>query len=370
MNKVRIGYVIDRLAPGGGTENQLIQLLRNIDRERFTPIVFNLRPESYGTVDLDCEKIFLNVESITSPSTVSAFFRMTKMFKSKNLDLLQLYFYDGRLLGTLAGRLAGIRPLVFCRREMGWWYTKSKLYVTRRTAALSHYCLVNANCIKDLVTRTENFPADKIEVIYNGVDLKLSPPDQRPSLAEFGIPEGSPVIGVVSNFRRVKRIDRFIEVAARIKNKETHFLIIGKGELRAELEQLAKDRGIDNRVHFHYTIDKTHDLISRFAIGILSSESEGLSNVLIEYAMAGIPAAAFNVGGNPEVIADGQTGIIVENDDIEGMAARIDELMENKTQHEKYSCTAKKRAEELFSVGAMVRKTEDFYLNILGRKRE
>ncbi len=367
MNKIKVGYIIDRLAPGGGTENQLIQLLRNIDREQFTPVIFNIRPESYGTIDLDCERIFFDVESIFRPSTVGAFRKLIKEIKRTEVDLLQIYFYDGRLLGTLAGRVARVRPLVFCRREMGWWYTKSKLFMTQRMASLSDYCMVNANCIKKLVAATEHFPAEKIEVIYNGVDLRLSPPEQRVKKSAFDIPEESPLVGVVSNLRPVKRIDRFIEAASRIRNKQTHFMIIGKGPLQADLERLVEQKGLGGRVHFHYTVDNTHDIISLFDIGVLASESEGLSNVLIEYAMAGVPSVAFNIGGNPEVIADGETGFVVENGDTEAMAARIDRLLENEDIRNGFANKARERAERLFSVREMVKRTEDFYRRISGR---
>jgi len=365
VSKIKIGYIIDRLAPGGGTENQLIQLLKNIDRERFTPVIFNIRPESYGTIDLDCERIFFDVESIFRLSTLGAFRKLIKEIKRTEVDMLQIYFYDGRLLGTLAGRVAGVRPLVFCRREMGWWYTRSKLFVTQRMAALSDYCMVNANCIKKLVAATEHFPEDKIEVIYNGVELNLSPPENRVKKSSFGIPEDSPLVGVVSNLRPVKRIDRFIEAASRIKNKQTHFMIIGKGPLQAELEKLAEAKGLGDKIHFHYTVDNTHDIISLFDVGVLASESEGLSNVLIEYAMAGVPSVAFNIGGNPEVIADGETGYVVENGKSEEMAERIDSLLANGNLRNEFSRNAKTRAERLFSVSEMVKRTADFYRRIL-----
>lgn len=367
MDKIRIGYVIDRLAPGGGTENQLIQLIRHIDRDRFTPIIFNLRPESYGTIDLGCERIFFDVESLFRPSTIGAFFRMKRLMKEKKVDMLQIYFFDGRIIGTLAGMLAGIHPRVFCRREMGWWYTRARLFVTQRMAALSDYCLVNANCIKELVAATEHFPKEKIEVVYNGVDLHLSASEKRPKKSDFGIPEDSPLVGVVSNLRGVKRIDRFIDIASRINNKNTHFMIIGKGPLENELKAQCQKLGLSERVHFHYTVDNTHDIIGLFDVGVLSSESEGLSNVLIEYALAGIPSAAFKVGGNPEVIADGETGYVAENGDIDSLAQKIDGLLDNDAERKIFGDNARRRAEELFGVKAMVKKTEDFYSKILGR---
>ena len=144
-------------------------------------------------------------------------------------------------------------------------------------------------------------------------------------------------------------------------------MIIGKGPLQAELEQQCAKMSLKDRVHFHYTVENTHDIISLFDIGVLASESEGLSNVLIEYALAGVPSVAFDTGGNPEVIADGETGYVVENGKNADMAEKIETLLENETLRREFSQRARARAESLFTVREMVKKTEDFYRRILNK---
>ena len=108
-------------------------------------------------------------------------------------------------------------------------------------------------------------------------------------------------------------------------------------------------------------------MLPAFDVGVLTSQTEGLSNVLIEYALSGIPAVAFNNGGNNEVIADGQTGYLVADADEEAMARKIAYLVENEAAARQLGTAARERAREKFTVKAMVEKTEEFYIGVAGR---
>lgn len=364
--KIRIAYVIDNFYRGGGTENQLAILIDHLDRTRFTPYVFNLKPKwGDNGIDIDCEVIYLNVSSLLSISMIKAVLNIARFLRKKKVDILQLYFLESRLVGTLAGRLARMKKIVFCRREMGWWYTSGKLKLTQVMARLSHYCLVNAHAIKKLVAETEKFPAEKIEVIHNGVELKQRGEGMPKVKADFGIPENAPVVVMVANLRPVKRIDRLINCAAKMENKAAHFLIVGEGPLLNDLKSQAESLGIGERVHFYYAREGVYDILKLSTIGVLTSDSEGLSNVLIEYAFAGIPTVAFDTGGNHEVIEDGQTGFIIPRGDEKMMSEKIDRLLNSREESSRMGETARQNAREKFSVAAMVKKTEDFYVRIL-----
>jgi glycosyltransferase involved in cell wall biosynthesis len=98
---------------------------------------------------------------------------------------------------------------------------------------------------------------------------------------------------------------------------------------------------------------------------VLTSETEGLSNVLIEYAVAGLPAVAFDVGGNPEVIEDGETGYLVKPYDVNELAEKVDLLLSDPDLRRRLGRHASQRAQERFSAESMVRATETFYQEIL-----
>jgi len=364
--KIPIVYFIDKFMRAGGTERQLGVLIDNLNRDQFEPYIFNLRPkESDLQTDIDCDVEFLGVTRLMSFKAFKTVFKVSRMLKERNVKILQMYFIESRLIGTLAGKLARIPVLIFCRREMGWWHTPLKLIILKFLARLSDYCLVNADCVKEMAAKAESFPRDKIEVIYNGIDINLRNSGTPVSKSSFNIPEDAPLIGHIANYRPVKRIDRLLDAISRLKNRDAHVLLLGTGELKNELEKQTEELGIRDRVHFYHTINGIKRIVELFNIGVLASESEGLSNVLIEYAICGIPAIGFDIGGNAEVIVNGETGFIVSDNNTDSLAAKIDLLLQDSELAEKLGKQAKDRAIKLFNMDNMVKKTENTYIRLL-----
>jgi glycosyltransferase involved in cell wall biosynthesis len=367
MDKIPIVYILDNFYRGGGTENQLAALIDNIDRERFIPYVLNLRTQWPGkSIDVDCEVVYLNTDSVFSLQGVQAIREVARFLKEKKARILQIYFYESRIVGALAGKLAGIEKMVFCRRDFGWWHNSRMLFVMRQLARLAHYFIVNAEAVRKLVARTEKFPAENIEVIYNGVELAPLAGATELKRNDFDIPDGAPIIGLVANYRPVKRIDRLVSAASRMENRQAHFIVVGTGPLEDDLKQQAAELGVGERFHFYHAPHGVYYLLKLFDIGVLTSDSEGLSNVLIEYALAGKPAVAFDVGGNGEIIADDQSGFVLPNGDVDLLAKKLDQLIDDKELAESLGRTAAAVARERYEVKNMVKKTEDFYLKILG----
>lgn len=367
MDRIPIVYILDNFYRGGGTENQLAALIDNIDRERFIPYVLNLRTQWPGkSIDIDCEVIYLNTDSVFSLKGVRAIRKVARFLKEKKARILQIYFYESRIVGALAGKLAGVEKMVFCRRDFGWWHNSRMLFVMRQLARLANHFIVNAEAVKTLVARTEKFPAEKIEVIYNGVELAPLTGATELTRNEFDIPDGAPIVGLVANYRPVKRIDRLITAASRMENRQAHFIVVGTGPLENDLKHQAEDLGVADRFHFYHAPHGVYYLLKLFDIGVLASDSEGLSNVLIEYALAGIPAVAFDVGGNGEIIANNESGFVLPNGDIDLLAKKLDQLMSDKNKAASLGRTAAEIARERYDVKNMVKRTEDFYLKILG----
>ncbi len=362
--KVPIVYILDNFWRGGGTENQLATLIDHLDRTRFTPYVFNLRPKA-NPIEINCDVIYMNVTRLISFKAIKEMLEMARFLRDKDARLLQVYFVDSRVIGVTAGWFAGMKKIIACRRESGWFKSRYKKFLLRTFGRLAKYRLVNAAAIKEVVSRGEKFPIDKIEVIHNGIDFKPRPGAVECTKSDFGIPESSSVVGMVGNLRPVKRYDRFLEAASRVNNKDVHFLIVGTGPLRDDLEKKAAELGLEDRVHIHHADKGTYYILRLFDIGVSTSESEGLSNVLIEYAMAGLSTLAFDVGGNSEVVSDGETGYILPDGDVAGLSDKLNQLLDDHELAAKFGRRAAELAREKFSVEKMVKATEDFYERIL-----
>ncbi len=362
--KIPVAYFLDRYGKGGGTENQLAILLRNIDHSRFTSHLVSLRPaEVSSTLEVDCPTCFLNVQRLASFGAIVGLFKFVRYLKRNRIKILQLYFQDSNILGALAGRLAGVRNIVVNRRDMGWWYSTPALAWTNRVNRFTKYCLANAEAVRQNVHKYEPFSLDQIKVIHNGVDHE--PANVKTIIRQdLNIPEAAPVVGIVANLKRIKRIDLFLRVADRIENKSTHFVIVGVGPDEDALRAQAEASSLNGRVTFYQTVDHVFDVMSLFDVGVLTSETEGLSNVLIEYALASRPAVAFDTGGNNEVIEHGETGFVIADDNEELMARRIDELLADANRRDEMGRRARERALERFSRKRMVSRMENFYTEI------
>jgi len=361
-----IVYVIDHFYRGGGTENQLAILIDHMDRTRFRPYVFNLNSKLPDmSIEIDCEVCYLNVDSLVSVAALRAIGKVARYLRRNRVRILQVYFRDSRAIGVLAGTLARVKNIIACRRDMGWWHTPRKMLIMRTLGRLADYCLVNANIIKKMVGEVESFAEDKIRVIYNGVKLVPRPDAPVVSRERFGIPESAPVVGMVGNLRQVKRYDRLVRIAGLLRHTDTHFLFIGFGEKEEELKKMVAETEFHDRIHFYHTVTGVYNILQLFDVGVLTSQSEGLSNVLIEYALAGLPTVAFDVGGNSEVVIDGETGYVLPDGDEAEMADRIDRLLDSSELREKYGCRAQELAHEKFDVERMVQRTQDFYEEIL-----
>ena len=366
--KIRIAYLINHFGKGGGTENQLATLIRHLDRSRFEPHLIILKP-LWEEVDLNfgCEVTFLNITSFISLKFPRALWQLVRYLRRNRIDILQLFFFDARILGVMAGKLAGIKKIVACRRDFGYNLSVNRLRVLRFLRHLVDYMLVNAHRVKAMVAEKELFPAEKITVIHNGVRLESN--GGVDPLVEQGIilDSSRPVLGMVANLRPVKRIDRFIEVAAGLKRKDVQFVLIGWGRDPEQYWDMASDKGIMDRVYSAHIVHDIDQIIRRFDVALLTSQSEGLSNALIEYCLCGKPAVAFDIGGNAEVIEDGETGYILPDGDVQGMIEKVDYLLDHPNFAAEMGRKSAALAQERFSIRKMVNANERFYEMILDR---
>ena len=376
--RITILYLIDFIATRegvtGGTERQLLQLVQRIDKGSFRPIVACLQNFVKSSLwdDLDCEKHILHVYSLLSTDGLLKLARFSRFMKTNKIDILQTFFFDSTIYGIIAARLAGIKNTVSCRRDMGFWYDdglkKKMKFVNRFTRRV----LVNSNAIKNFTISEEELKNEKIDVIYNGVDLDFI--DQtaaiRPEVHFKNkiVKKGDRIVGIVGNFnRKVKRFDLFLRAAAEVikKNRNIKFMIVGGGALEFELRNLAKELRIDGEVIFVGKMDNAIPYIKCFDMGILPSDSEGFPNVLLEYMACDVPAVATRVGGNVELIEDRVNGILVPKGNHILLADAICELIKNEELRNRLRAKAREIVFEHFSWEKKIKEFQTYYIKLL-----
>jgi L-malate glycosyltransferase len=373
MKKIKVAYFIDIYRPGAGTENQLKFILQNQDPERVEAKLFTLREtiDNKYLSEIPCPTECLYVKSLFSPDGIIKFFNLVRRLRSEKFDIAMIYFVDSNLFVAPACRLAGLNNIVVNRRDLGYWYGERNMRLLNRINRLTDYFLVNSYAVKKVVTLSEKFPADRIKVIYNALREKESNKPDDISREKLNIPPDARIVGIVANLRPVKRIDRFLQVAAKVRSKinNSFFLVLGGGELEWELKELSISLGLKDQISFLGQVSNVSSYLSLFEVGVLTSESEGLSNTLMEYLQADVPSVAFNVGGNNEIIKNEVNGFTVPDGNIEKMANCITEILNNSNLAEKFSAAGKEMVENQFQPANMINQLHSFYKTIVSLKK-
>lgn len=365
---IKIAFVIDTIAsPTAGTEQQLLLLLKHLDRALYAPWLCVLYPSDWLDREFDlCPLHVADIRSFKSPRAYRRLWELSRFFRDMGIDIVQTHFRDSHIAGILAAKLAGIKTVIASRRNQGYWYTPRELLLQKLLNRWITLSIANSRSTKEWMVDVEGVAAERIAVIHNGVSLERFSASREVRTryrSLLGIPEGAPCIGMVANLRSVKGVDVFIKAAPLIKENvpEAQFLIAGEGAERGRLEQLAAALRLDGSLRFLGRRTDIPQLMSAFDIGVLSSTSESLSNSLIEYMAAGLPVVTTEVGGSREAVEDGVTGFIVPVGDYQALAGAVLRILRDGGLAAAMGAEGKQRAERLFSLHRFIEASERCY---------
>ena len=273
---IKIAFVIDTIeSPTAGTEKQLLLLLKHLDRTKFKPYLCVLRSSQWLQDEFDlCELYDADIQSFKKLSAFLNIDKLSCFFRAEGIDIVQTHFRDASIAGIVAARIASVKAIVGTRRNQGYWYTPGELRIQKLLNRWVTAFISNSQSTMQWVMVTEGVSEEKINVIYNAVDLELfegiTSNDRIAVRNELGIPCDAPVVGIVANLRPVKGLDVFLLAAAVVNEQvpETQFVIVGEGEERQRLEDQAQEIGISNRICFTGRRADIPFLLGAFDVGV------------------------------------------------------------------------------------------------------
>jgi L-malate glycosyltransferase len=363
----------------GGTENQFMTLTRMLDRVRFDVEFACLRRWGGFVDELVARNIPLTeypVSTFRSLAAVAQQARLTRHIRRRRIQIVHAYNFYGNVFATPPARL--VAPVVIASiRDRAPYLTTMQKRVQRYACQFADCILVNADAVRDWLIG-DGYPASKIAVICNGVDLTRF--DNLPSplnlRRELGLPDDTPIVGVVSRLTRLKGLEQFLEAAAIVRSRvpTVHFLVVGETnpmdrQYLRSLQEYAARCGVAEHVTFTGLRSDVPAVLASLTISVMPSLNEALSNVVLESMAAGAPTVATRVGGTPEAVVDGVTGILVPPADSGALAEAIVHLLRNSELAAHLGRAARLRIADHFSVRRMVRATEDLYTDLLERKQ-
>lgn len=346
-----------------GAEKQIVELVKRLDKLRYKVFIVSLDycgPSVAPLLtSLGCQLKVLRVKRIYGLSGLLEGIRFYQFLKRKKIDIVQTYHFSSDVWGVLIAKLAGVKVIFSNRRDMGFWRGRQHVRVYQLVNRWVSKVIVNARSIRDMVVNEEGFPAEKVEVIYNGVEIQSgqgAPVDPSEVRRSIGIGSNDLVLMQVANLKPVKCHTYVLKAMPDILKEfpNVKLVLIGEDMLDGQLEKEAKELGIEGSVLFLGKRKDVGQLLSIADIGILSSRSEGMSNAILEYMTAGKPVVATNVGGTPEMIEDGLNGLLVPKEDSAAIKEAVVKLLRDEGLRRTLGGRGREGSLERFSMPGMV----------------
>ncbi len=310
-----------------------------------------------------------NIGRLYAPRTLWQAIRLVRYIRRNEIQIVHTYGFYPNVFAVPAARLAGAGVIVASIRDRGDILTPMQRWIQKLVCRLAHCVLVNAEAIRDTLVG-QGYAPGKIIVIRNGIVLsKYAGTERGESLRQsLGLSPTAPLIFVFSRLNPMKGLDYFLEAAALLKASfpEVRFLIVGDGAGRAELEALSARLGLQQQVTFTGFRTDVPDLLREAAVSVLPSLSEGLSNSLLESMASGVPVIAARVGGNPEIIEDNVSGLLVPTHDSAALAEAISSLLLDPQLAVRLGEAGRLRVARVFSIERSIDEVEGLYSRLVG----
>jgi L-malate glycosyltransferase len=372
----KIFYLVDSLNIGG-TETQAVELARRMDPEQYDVTLACLRKAGPLLEKLNGSAVNL-VEfhpkgGLDSPRGLYQLARMVAYLRRGNFDVVHAHDLWSNLIGVVAGKLAGVPVIVTSQRDLSHaaWYKSGRKKWLRRAQNSSSAVLTNARMIREGLVGEEGLAADKVRVIYNGVDLDRfrSSPTLRARL--FPGMERAKLIVLVGNMHTdVKGHPTLIAAAPDVISgfPQARFVLVGDGEKRKDFEAAAQATGVRANFIFLGRRNDVAEILGACDVAVLPSSAEGMPNAVLEYMAAGLPVVASAVGGNLEVVADGATGLLVPAGDARALGQALSRLLSDDVLALRLARKGRELVEQKFSFSHLTSEVGALYQELLQAK--
>jgi glycosyltransferase involved in cell wall biosynthesis len=345
----------------GGLEKLLVEFARHADRRRFHLSFISL--STPGDLAGDIEACGWKVSALHAPPGLRAkiIFDLAKLFWRQRIDVVHTHDDRPNVYGVPAARLVGIRRVFHTRHSQGTGLSRRQEWLVR-LASLGNTRFVCISHDSAKHTLSQGISRRRVAVLHNGIDTE--------QFSFTGPASDGPVV-LVARLAREKDVPTLLHAAALIATGQPDFRleIAGDGPERSNLEALRDRLGLGQHVRFLGAVRDVPRLLARARLFVLPSLSEGISLTLLEAMARGLPVVATTVGGNPEVVSQGATGLLVSARDPNALAEAVLGLWRQPNLGRRMGQAGRQRVEQHFDVRQMVARYESMYLHPSGKSQ-
>lgn len=370
MRPINVLFLSDSGELAGGGELSLLDLVEALPPSRVRPFIVCPGP---GALLSRLRARGIPVEVLRFPDWRSArlltmartLVRLVTLVKSRHISLIHVNTIGrATLYAGLVGRWRRVPVLWHVRvRDPGGWKD-------RVLARLATRIVVNSDAV---ARRFSGCAAAKVRRIYNGIDLDRftpGPPAVNLRLA-LGLQPGVPVVGSIGRFVAYKGYHHLLEAAGLVRERipEARWVLVGDGELRGALEGQCRALGLEGIVRFAGWQERIAEHLALFDLFVLPSLGEHFGRVLLEAMAMAKAVVATNAGGVPEIVRDGETGVLVPPADPAAMAAAVVSLLQDPVAVARMGAAGRQRVAAEFSLSRHVEAVEALYREVRGAGR-
>jgi len=311
---------------------------------------------------IDCEMISMrgNLDPLL-------LLRLLKFMRGNPSQLVHTHLLHADLYGGLASSIMGLARIASLHNDNPFRRSSLLRPVIRWNRRLFHHLICISHHLGQFANEVEGVSKERISVVHYGFQPKR-PPSSEPNLRNLlHLPEGRPIVGMVARLTTQKGHSTLLQAMSKLiqqSNVLPHLVLVGDGELRSSLEALVSRLKLDSHVSFLGNRPDASQLMYDFDIFAHPSRWEGFGLVFLEAMAAGVPIIATRTSAIPEIVEDGETGLLVPVDDGDALSDALSLLLTDTPLRKRMGLAGRRRLEEHFSVQKMVEETAKIYQQI------
>ncbi|WP_025566078.1 glycosyltransferase [Psychromonas sp. SP041] len=378
MEKIKVLIVISNME-FGGAQRQIVELVNNVDRNKFELHVCSLSNYTPLTEQFK-QGTSLHIIHKKSKFDFSVVFKLTKLIRKQRFDVIHSYLFDAEIASRLAAKLSNTGVAVI-GSERNANYTlkpiqKKAYFITKN---LVSDIIANSQSGADYNASQTQQPKNKYHVVYNGVDTtRFNISDKKHIRENLGIDINTKLIGMFASFKLQKNHPFLIAALEQLKQKGNHFKLLlvgdmlhgglhGSDDYTERVKNEIANSSFAEDVIFLGNKDNIEEIYPACDFTVLPSLFEGTPNVVLESMACGIPCIATNVSDNNRIIEHGHSGYIVELDDIKALTAYMHQLLNDPVQLQVFSQNARNVMINKFSSVKLAENMCNIYKNAMCR---
>lgn len=358
----------------GGAQRMLCNILPHFDRRKFEPVVVCLfGGDSLIAEGMKNSGIKVIDLQMKNKLDIYAIWRFYNLLRKEKPIILHSSLFHASIIARVVGKLVKV-PIIITWRHNIDHGNDIREWINKVTSSWDDCVIAVSNAVKESEIKSTGVNSEKVVVINNCIDTRIYARingfEKKRIKNDLGIPEKAFLIGSIGRLHTKKGFNVLLQSFKKIKESipNSWLIIVGEGELRESLEEIAQDLEISEFTIFTGILNNIPEILGIIDVFVMSSHSEGMPLVILEAMASQLPVVATSVGGIPEVISNNQTGLLIPPNDPGSIVDRVIQIYNDNNLSKSLGKAGQERIKFSFDVIPITNQIENLYSDLLSKK--